>query len=228
MPICPSCGQENPDGFRFCGNCGAELIEPKPAREGRKTVTIVFSDLADSTALGERLDPEATRRLMRRYYDAMAAAVERHGGTVEKYIGDAVMAVFGIPTLHEDDALRAVRAAADMREALYGLNDELERDYGVRMQPRTGVNTGEVVRRRRTDACPRRPRQRGRAARAGCRAGRDPRSATRRTRSCATPCAPKRPPPDPGERQERAGRGAPAARGRRRSRGRSRAGRTRR
>ena len=108
-------------------------------------MTIVFSDVTGSTALGERLDPEATRRLMRRYYEAMAAAIERHGGTVEKYIGDAVMAVFGIPTLHEDDALRAVRAAADMREALSGLNDELERDFGVRIEARTGVNTGEVV-----------------------------------------------------------------------------------
>ena len=76
-----------------------------PARESRKTVTIVSSDVTCSTALSERLDPEATRRLMRRYYEAMAAAIERHGGTVEKYIGDAVMAVFGIPTLHEDDAL---------------------------------------------------------------------------------------------------------------------------
>jgi tetratricopeptide (TPR) repeat protein len=82
---------------------------------------------------------------MRRYYDAMSGAIERHGGTVEKYIGDAVMAVFGIPTLHEDDALRAVRAAADMRDVLAALNDELERDYGVRIEARTGVNTGEVL-----------------------------------------------------------------------------------
>jgi class 3 adenylate cyclase/tetratricopeptide (TPR) repeat protein len=145
VPICANCGQENPDGFRFCGRCGAELAEPAPAREARKTVTIVFSDLAGSTALGERLDPEATRRLMRRYYDAMSTVVERHGGSVEKYIGDAVMAVFGIPTLHEDDALRAVRAAVEMRAALDALNDELERDYGVRVEARTGVNTGEVI-----------------------------------------------------------------------------------
>ena len=101
--------------------------------------------MTGSTALGERLDPEATRRLMRRYYDAMSAAVERHGGKVEKFIGDAVMAVFGISTLHEDDALRAVRAAADMRRDLAALNEELERDFGVRIEARTGVNTGEVV-----------------------------------------------------------------------------------
>ena len=145
MPTCASCGQENPEGFRFCGRCGAELGHAEPPREVRKTVTIVFSDVTGSTALGERLDPEATRRLMRRYYDAMSAAVERHGGKVEKFIGDAVMAVFGIPTLHEDDALRAVRAAADMRRDLAALNEELERDFGVRIEARTGVNTGEVV-----------------------------------------------------------------------------------
>ena len=106
--------------LRFCGRCGAPLVEAEPARETRKTVTIVFSDVTGSTALGERLDPETTRRVMRRYYEAMSGPIERHGGTVEKYIGDAVMAVFGIPTLHEDDALRAVRAAAEMRDALAG------------------------------------------------------------------------------------------------------------
>jgi class 3 adenylate cyclase/tetratricopeptide (TPR) repeat protein len=113
--------------------------------EVRKTVTVVFSDVSGSTALGERLDPEPLRRVMGRYFDAMSAVVERHGGTVEKFIGDAIMAVFGIPQLHEDDALRAVRAAAEMRERLAELNEELERDFGVRIENRTGVNTGEVV-----------------------------------------------------------------------------------
>jgi class 3 adenylate cyclase len=146
MTRCASCGQDNPEGFRFCGNCGGPLESGAPApREVRKTVTIVFSDVTGSTALGERLDPETTRRVMGRYFDAMSAAIERHGGTVEKFIGDAVMAVFGIPTLHEDDAHRAVRAAADMRDGLAALNDELERDFGVRIEARTGVNTGEVV-----------------------------------------------------------------------------------
>jgi class 3 adenylate cyclase/tetratricopeptide (TPR) repeat protein len=145
VPTCPSCGQQNPDGFRFCGNCGAPLERAEPAREVRKTVTIVFSDVTGSTELGERLDPEATRRVMRRYYDAMSVVVERHGGTVEKFIGDAVMAVFGIPTLHEDDALRAVRAADEMCTALSDLNDELERDFGLRIDTRIGVNTGEVL-----------------------------------------------------------------------------------
>jgi class 3 adenylate cyclase/tetratricopeptide (TPR) repeat protein len=111
----------------------------------RKTVTVIFCDVTGSTALGERLDPESLRRVMARYFDEMRAVVERHGGTVEKFIGDAVMAVFGVPVLHEDDALRAVRAAAEMRDALAELNEELERDWGLRIQVRTGVNTGEVV-----------------------------------------------------------------------------------
>jgi class 3 adenylate cyclase/tetratricopeptide (TPR) repeat protein len=146
MPTCPQCGQENPEGFKFCGSCGAALAEEAPApRDVRKTVTVVFSDVTGSTALGEQLDPESLRRVMTRYFDEMQAVVEAHEGTVEKFIGDAVMAVFGIPVLHEDDAVRAVRAAAEMRERLAGLNEELERDWGVTIAVRTGVNTGEVV-----------------------------------------------------------------------------------
>src|ERR687883_33155 len=91
----------------------------------RKTVTVLFTDGVDSTPLTESLDPEAVRVLMARYFDAMSGVIGRHGGTVEKYIGDAVMAVFGIPSAHEDDALRAVRAATEMRVALAGLNREL-------------------------------------------------------------------------------------------------------
>ncbi|MGH2995201.1 MAG: adenylate/guanylate cyclase domain-containing protein, partial [Gaiellaceae bacterium] len=115
------------------------------AREARKTVTVVFSDVTGSTSLGEQLDPEALRRVMERYFEEMRTVLERHGGTVEKFIGDAVMAVFGIPELHEDDALRAVRAADEMRETLAALNEELERERGVTIAVRTGVNTGEVV-----------------------------------------------------------------------------------
>jgi class 3 adenylate cyclase len=142
---CPNCGQENPDEFRFCGACSKELAPPPPAREVRKTVTVLFCDVSGSTAMGERLDPESTRRVMARYFDEMRSAIGRHGGTVEKFIGDAVMAVFGIPVVHEDDALRAVRASVDMRRALEVLNDELERDWGVRIESRIGVNTGEIV-----------------------------------------------------------------------------------
>jgi class 3 adenylate cyclase/tetratricopeptide (TPR) repeat protein len=145
MVTCSSCGQENPEGFKFCGNCGAALGAVTAPREMRKTVTVVFSDVTGSTALGERLDPESLRRVMGRYFDEMKGVVEGHGGTVEKFIGDAVMAVFGIPVVHEDDALRAVRAAAEMRERLAELNEELERQWGVRIDVRTGVNTGEVV-----------------------------------------------------------------------------------
>jgi class 3 adenylate cyclase/tetratricopeptide (TPR) repeat protein len=112
--------------------------------ESRKVVTIVFSDVTGSTALGEQLDPEAMRRIMERYFAEMGSVIERHGGTVEKFIGDAVMAVFGIPAVHEDDALRAVRAAAEMRECLAALNEELA-GRRVAIAVRTGVNTGEVV-----------------------------------------------------------------------------------
>jgi class 3 adenylate cyclase/tetratricopeptide (TPR) repeat protein len=108
-------------------------------------VTVVFTDVTGSTALGESLDPESLRRVLTKYFDSMQHVIERHGGVVEKFIGDAVMAVFGIPQLHEDDALRAVKAASAMREQLATLNHELTRDHGVRIQTRTGVNTGEVV-----------------------------------------------------------------------------------
>jgi class 3 adenylate cyclase/tetratricopeptide (TPR) repeat protein len=111
----------------------------------RRTVTVLFCDITDSTPLGERLDPEALRHVMERYFEEMRSVVERHGGVVEKFIGDAVMAVFGIPQLHEDDALRAVRASAEMREALARLNDELRQERGVELGMRTGIDTGEVV-----------------------------------------------------------------------------------
>ena len=120
------------------------VAAPPPA-EARKTVTVVFSDVTGSTSLGEQLDPESLRRVMSRYFDEMRSVLERHGGTVEEFIGDAVMAVFGIPTLHEDDALRAVTAASEMRSTLEHLNDELEGEWGVRIRVRTGVNTGEVI-----------------------------------------------------------------------------------
>jgi class 3 adenylate cyclase/tetratricopeptide (TPR) repeat protein len=143
MPACPACGESNPEHARFCLACGSPLFAPD--RESRRRVTILFCDLADSTAMGERLDPEVLRRVLSRYYDTARGVVEGHGGEVEKFVGDAVMAVFGVPVLHEDDALRAVRAAAALRERTGKLNHELERDYGARLTLRIGVNTGEVI-----------------------------------------------------------------------------------
>ena len=145
MTACSTCGAANAADAKFCSNCGTALPASSPADEVRKTVTILFCDVTGSTQLGEQLDPESLRKVMARYFDAMRAEIELHGGAVEKFIGDAVMAVFGIPSLHEDDALRAVRAADGMRESLETLNKDLERDFGVRLASRIGVNTGEVL-----------------------------------------------------------------------------------
>ena len=145
MTACSTCGAANAADAKFCSNCGSALPASSPADEVRKTVTILFCDVTGSTQLGEQLDPESLRKVMARFFDAMRAEIELHGGTVEKFIGDAVMAVFGIPSLHEDDALRAVRAADGMRESLEPLNKDLERDFGVRLASRIGVNTGEVL-----------------------------------------------------------------------------------
>jgi class 3 adenylate cyclase/tetratricopeptide (TPR) repeat protein len=142
---CSVCGNENPDQFQHCGYCGAALGPTTPARETRKTVTILFTDVTGSTSLGEQLDPESLRHVLGRYFASMREVIERHGGTVEKYIGDAVMAVFGVPLVHDEDALRAVRATAEMREALERLNVRLSAERGVTLQARSGVNTGPVV-----------------------------------------------------------------------------------
>ncbi|HZU61856.1 MAG TPA: adenylate/guanylate cyclase domain-containing protein, partial [Solirubrobacteraceae bacterium] len=141
MVRCPQCGTENPAGFRFCGICTAPLAAVAPPRQSRKTVTALFCDVTGSTALGEELDPEVLRGVLNRYFAEMRGIIERHGGTVEKFIGDAVMAVFGIPRVREDDALRAVRAAAEIRERLPGVAEEV----GVELRFRTGVNTGPVL-----------------------------------------------------------------------------------
>jgi class 3 adenylate cyclase/tetratricopeptide (TPR) repeat protein len=135
VAACPSCGRENAEDARYCSACGGALVAKEAAREQRKVVTVLFCDVVGSTALGESTDPEALRARMRSYFDDLRRIVERHGGTVEKFVGDAVLAVFGIPVAHEDDALRAVRAAWEMREgvARHGL------------EARIGVDTGEVV-----------------------------------------------------------------------------------
>ncbi|HXX62065.1 MAG TPA: adenylate/guanylate cyclase domain-containing protein, partial [Candidatus Sulfotelmatobacter sp.] len=141
MIVCPACGAENPERARFCLDCGSRLQELAVATTpSRRTVTILFSDVVDSTALGESLDPEALRSVMADYFAVMRAAIERHSGTVEKFIGDAIMAVFGLPTVHEDDALRAVRAALEMRQALAALNARLAADRRVTIAMRTGLH----------------------------------------------------------------------------------------
>ena len=136
MKICPSCGRENADDARFCSGCGTSLEPAPPAREERKVVTCLFCDLVGFTARAERMDPEDVRRLLQPYHSRVRAELERHGGTVEKFIGDAVMAVFGAPTTYEDDPERAVRAALAIREAL-AEEGELE--------IRIGITTGEAL-----------------------------------------------------------------------------------
>jgi class 3 adenylate cyclase/tetratricopeptide (TPR) repeat protein len=134
--VCASCGHENSEGAKFCEECGFSFgVVHARAQEQRKTVTVMFCDVTGSTSLGETLDPERLRAMLARYFEGMKTIVERHGGTVEKFIGDAVMAVFGVPLVHEDDALRAVRAAVEMRAALPELG----------VEGRIGVMTGEVV-----------------------------------------------------------------------------------
>jgi class 3 adenylate cyclase/tetratricopeptide (TPR) repeat protein len=127
------------------GQSGGQTAYMVSAAAARKTVSVLFCDLADSTMLGERLDPEPLRELLGRWYEEMRIAVERHGGTVEKFIGDAVMAVFGLPRAHEDDALRAVRAALDMQRAVERLNTSLAERQVPELRIRIGINTGEVV-----------------------------------------------------------------------------------
>jgi class 3 adenylate cyclase len=131
--VCPSCGKDVSGEFAYCPSCAAPLAGVD--HEQRKTVTALFCDVTASTSLGEATDPEALRALLARYFERMSGIIEAHGGAVEKFIGDAVMAVFGVPEAHEDDALRACRAAVEMRDALPELG----------VQARIGINTGEVV-----------------------------------------------------------------------------------
>src|ERR1051326_3090791 len=132
--VCPKCGQENPEGFSFCGRCGSALAS-EPSREERKVVTVLFADLVGFTGRSERLDPEDVRATLSPYYSRLRREIERFGGTVEKFIGDAVMAVFGAPAAHEDDPERAVRAALAIRDSA--------RDDGIEL--RIGIATGEAL-----------------------------------------------------------------------------------
>ncbi|MDQ2966665.1 MAG: AAA family ATPase, partial [Chloroflexota bacterium] len=166
---CASCAAENPDGARFCATCGTELstkcgrcgapipdgarfcpacgqpVAGEPAPEERKLATAVFVDLADSTALGERLDPERVRSILQDYFSMVSSTVQAWGGTVEKYIGDAVVAVFGVPRVRENDPARAVSAAAEIAERFADLATDLEHRHGVKLAIRIGVDTGEVL-----------------------------------------------------------------------------------
>jgi class 3 adenylate cyclase/tetratricopeptide (TPR) repeat protein len=144
---CESCGAPLTAEPKFCPECGERIGEPgpSPVSEARKLVTILFADASGSTSLGEQIDPETMRFLLARYFAVMKRVIEAHGGRVEKFVGDAVMAVFGIPTLHEDDALRAVRAAAEIATELASLDAELEASHSITIRFRTGINTGEVV-----------------------------------------------------------------------------------
>ncbi|MFR9779882.1 ATP-binding protein [Micromonospora sp. MS34] len=143
MRSCPSCRAPAEDDARFCHRCGAPVIDtPRP--EVRKSIVTLFIDLVDSTVLGERLDPELLRSVLDQYFLVCVNRVEAFGGAVEKFIGDAVMAVFGIPRTREDDALRAVRTATSIRDALTDLDHGLAAT-GVTLRTRTGIASGEVV-----------------------------------------------------------------------------------
>src|SRR5215218_3904445 len=149
MPFCVSCGQENPEIARFCLACGTPLVSapapppsPAPAEEERKLVSVVFTDIVGSTARAEGLDPEDVRAMLVPYHQRVRAELERHGGTMEKFIGDAAVAIFGAPNAHEDDPERAVRAALAIKEAIAELNAS---DEWLDLHIRTGINTGEAI-----------------------------------------------------------------------------------
>jgi class 3 adenylate cyclase len=135
MPACPTCGESHAVRAKFCPECGSAL----PAGRGaeRRLVTAVFCDLVGSTTLGERLDPESLQRVLDRYFAAMRTAVEHHDGVVDKFIGDAIVGTFGVRVAHEDDGVRAARAALEMLAALPEVNAELA-GVGVELQDASG------------------------------------------------------------------------------------------
>ncbi|HUG47850.1 MAG TPA: AAA family ATPase, partial [Candidatus Limnocylindria bacterium] len=144
MIVCPSCSTENSPGARFCSNCGTALAGHVGIHE-RRVVTALFADLARSTSLGEHLDPEIVRGIVGRFFELARTEVERRGGTVEKFSGDAVMAVFGVPLAHEDDPERAVRAALAIRDGVAAIAPDTQQRHGVALQARIGIESGEVV-----------------------------------------------------------------------------------
>ncbi len=142
---CSRCGARVTAGASFCDSCGAPVAASVAGAEERKLATILFADITGSTSLGEQLDPERMRRLLQTYFDTMSSVIEGWGGRLEKFIGDAIMATFGVPTAREDDPERALRAALEMLARLDGLNAGFQERHGVAMQVRIGVNTGEVI-----------------------------------------------------------------------------------
>jgi len=142
---CPACGTNVDDGAAFCPTCGHQLKPAAQEGEQRKVVTILFADVIGSTALGEQLDPERLRTVLGAYFKAMADVIGSWGGTVEKYVGDAIMAVFGVPAVREDDAERALHAALEMGTRLGALNADFDRAHHITLEVRIGVNSGEVV-----------------------------------------------------------------------------------
>src|SRR5262245_7118925 len=144
MIVCTTCGERNPEHARFCLACGSPL-PAHPSSGARRVVTVLFCDLVGSTEMATTLDPESMRSILDRYFGLVTTIVTAHGGRVEKFVGDAVLAVFGLPRVHEDDPLRAARAAVAIRDAAGELSKELERDGGVTLRTRIGLHTGEVV-----------------------------------------------------------------------------------
>src|SRR5713226_2841929 len=142
MTVCPQCGQENPEIAKFCLACGTPFTAAEPSAEERKLITVLFTDIVGSTAKAEQMDPEDVRARLAPYYTRLRAELEAFGGTVEKFIGDAVVALFGAPVAHEDDPERAVRAAMAICAAIEDLNKE---DEWLDLQVRIGVNTGEAL-----------------------------------------------------------------------------------
>jgi class 3 adenylate cyclase len=138
--ICPNCGEENPQRARFCWNCGTPLVRAEGVEE-RKVVTVLFADLVGFTARSDRADPEDVKATLRPYHALLKQEIERTGGTLDKFIGDGVMGVFGAPAAHEDDAERAVRSALRIQDAMEELNDST----GIGLSARIGVATGEAV-----------------------------------------------------------------------------------
>ncbi|HSD49358.1 MAG TPA: adenylate/guanylate cyclase domain-containing protein [Actinomycetota bacterium] len=144
MATCPSCGEENPDRARFCLNCSAPL-HPTASRHERKFATALFADIVGSTELAEREDPEVVQGLVSRAFDRLSAEIERYGGLIEKFVGDAVLAVFGVPSAHEDDPERAVRAGLEMQAVLSELNRSFAAEGRPELEMRIGVEAGEVL-----------------------------------------------------------------------------------